>query len=440
MRNHKDNIERYLRGELSAAEMHALEREALDDPFLAEALEGVEETGRDNFLYDLHGLNKSIHERARSRKRKHIQMWGWTVGLAATVLLVAASGFLVVSLLQDQRAQKRAMEDSAELLRQASEPKDTLVIPLYKPAPLIASREGGARDQEVPPGGLHNPRAIVGRDADSALSEAAEITTAQPLADEPDIEVADQPAAVVTAPRQPVLADAGEQAREAKATRETGHNEAKKQIIIGKSAPQASGTTAAGDVAQTGKVISADSGTGMPGVRVTIEGTNKGTVTDNEGNFHITAPAQSALVFTFIGYEPQTVKIGDPRPLIVSLKEDVIALSETVVVGYGEARTTATSRAAEPEGGDRNFKRYLNTAVRYPEAALRNRVGGRVTVRFAIEPDGRLTGFEVLKGIGYGCDEALVDAIKNGPAWKPATSAGKPIRDTVKVRYNFQLP
>ena len=58
MRNRKSDIEKYLRGELSPAEMHALEKEALKDPFLAEALEGVEQTGADNFLYDLHGINR----------------------------------------------------------------------------------------------------------------------------------------------------------------------------------------------------------------------------------------------------------------------------------------------------------------------------------------------------------------------------------------------
>src|SRR5687768_17553486 len=105
MRNRKSDIEKYLRGELSPAEMHALEKEALNDPFLAEALEGVEQTGTDNFLYDLHRINRSVHDRSRRRSTKNnktIRMWGWTSAIAATVLLVAVSGFLVINILKDQ--------------------------------------------------------------------------------------------------------------------------------------------------------------------------------------------------------------------------------------------------------------------------------------------------------------------------------------------------
>ena len=105
MRNRKHDIEKYLRGELSPTEMHALEKEALSDPFLAEALEGIEHAGADNFLYDLHKLNRSVHDRMRRKTGKNsktIRMWGWTSAVAATILLIAVSGFLVVKILRDQ--------------------------------------------------------------------------------------------------------------------------------------------------------------------------------------------------------------------------------------------------------------------------------------------------------------------------------------------------
>ena len=70
MGDRKHDIERYLRGELSGEEMHALEKEALNDPFLAEALEGIEQAGPDNFLYDLHTIRRSVHDRVRNNPRK----------------------------------------------------------------------------------------------------------------------------------------------------------------------------------------------------------------------------------------------------------------------------------------------------------------------------------------------------------------------------------
>src|SRR5690348_15852939 len=108
MKNRRTDIERYLRGELSPAEMHALEKEALNDPFLAEALEGLEQTGADNFLFDLHALSRSVHDRTRSRKSRTIRMWGWTGAVAATLLLVAISGFLAVTIMRDQHAREQA--------------------------------------------------------------------------------------------------------------------------------------------------------------------------------------------------------------------------------------------------------------------------------------------------------------------------------------------
>src|SRR5688500_17133397 len=128
MRNRKHDIEKYLRGELSASEMHALEKEALNDPFLAEALEGVEQAGADNFLYDLHRLNRSVHDRSRSRKNKTIKMWGWTAGIAATVLLIAVSGFLVVSLLKDQNARQLSMEEQAAPAENTNPTLDSLTV------------------------------------------------------------------------------------------------------------------------------------------------------------------------------------------------------------------------------------------------------------------------------------------------------------------------
>ncbi|MDQ2658590.1 MAG: hypothetical protein M3Y60_14295, partial [Bacteroidota bacterium] len=112
MRNRKNDIEKYLQGKLSSAEMHALEKEALSDPFLAEALEGVEQTGADNFLYDLHQLNRSVHDRMRRKGRKSskvIRLWGWTAAVAATLFLLVVSGFIAVTLLRDQRVRDQAI-------------------------------------------------------------------------------------------------------------------------------------------------------------------------------------------------------------------------------------------------------------------------------------------------------------------------------------------
>lgn len=85
----------------------------------------------------------------------------------------------------------------------------------------------------------------------------------------------------------------------------------------------------------TGTVISEDDGAPIPGVNILEKGTNNGTVTDVEGNYRITVGSGATLVFSFVGYQSQEVVVGTQTTIAVTLKSDVTALSEVVVVGYG---------------------------------------------------------------------------------------------------------
>ena len=88
----------------------------------------------------------------------------------------------------------------------------------------------------------------------------------------------------------------------------------------------------------TGKVKD-ETGQGLPGVNVSIKGTTKGTQTDSNGNFSLTVPENNAsLLISFVGYSSQEVSIGDKSQLDISLKPDVTALAEVVVVGYGSTQ------------------------------------------------------------------------------------------------------
>ena len=93
------------------------------------------------------------------------------------------------------------------------------------------------------------------------------------------------------------------------------------------------------DKVVTGKVTSADDGTGLPGVNVVVQGTAKGTTTDVEGNYSIQlAPSENTLVFTFVGYKTVTLDVANQTVADVVLEGDVTSLEEVVVVGYGTQR------------------------------------------------------------------------------------------------------
>lgn len=83
--------------------------------------------------------------------------------------------------------------------------------------------------------------------------------------------------------------------------------------------------------------VSDDAGP-LPGVSVFVKGTNNGTATDFDGNYEITADSDAVLSFSFIGYKDKDVSIGGKTTINVKLEEDVSALEEVVVVGYGAQR------------------------------------------------------------------------------------------------------
>ena len=85
----------------------------------------------------------------------------------------------------------------------------------------------------------------------------------------------------------------------------------------------------------TGAILSKQSNMPIPGANVLVKGTSVGTVTDFDGAFTITASANDVLVFTYVGFEPQEIVVGEQSSITVSLVEALSALETVVVVGYG---------------------------------------------------------------------------------------------------------
>jgi TonB-linked SusC/RagA family outer membrane protein len=82
--------------------------------------------------------------------------------------------------------------------------------------------------------------------------------------------------------------------------------------------------------------VTDNAGEPLPGVSIVVSGSQVGTVTALDGAYTIPVPdAESVLQFSYIGYVSKTVKVGSQRIIDVSLSEDLQALDEVVVVGYG---------------------------------------------------------------------------------------------------------
>lgn len=80
------------------------------------------------------------------------------------------------------------------------------------------------------------------------------------------------------------------------------------------------------------------SGEPLPGITVMIDGTTKGTITDNDGAYSIEAGAKDVLLFSAIGYEDLREAVGNRNVINVTIHESSLFLEETVVIGYGSVR------------------------------------------------------------------------------------------------------
>lgn len=117
-----------------------------------------------------------------------------------------------------------------------------------------------------------------------------------------------------------------------------------KQVVL--STKSKSETTALPNKRISGKITDRQ-GEPLIGVSVTIEGSNQGTVTDTDGKYYLNVPAGTVVRYSYIGYNPQTIKIGSKDIYNISLSEDTQLLEEVVVIGYGLMKrkdiTTAVS-------------------------------------------------------------------------------------------------
>ncbi|TAE26860.1 MAG: TonB-dependent receptor [Cytophagales bacterium] len=146
-----------------------------------------------------------------------------------------------------------------------------------------------------------------------------------------------------------------------------------RQIVLRESDPNVSAVVVERTVG--GRVTATDSPEGMPGVNVSIKGTNRGTVTDRAGRYSLSIPDpvdNTVLVFSFVGYERQEVPVGNQTTLDVVLKPDDRSLNEVQVVAFGEQRTRdLTGSIASLKAADIR----LNTAAS-PDVALQGRAAG----------------------------------------------------------------
>ncbi|MFT3903326.1 MAG: carboxypeptidase-like regulatory domain-containing protein [Niabella sp.] len=337
------DIRRYLKGEMDARQMHDLERAALDDPFLSDAIEGYRLA--DDKLAEQHLEEIKTYVEAGQAQGKVVMLRSWMRWLAAAavigVMAVAAWWFTQqkddkVPVLTDNR-QSVAQPEYADTVNKLQK-EDTIT-------------EHSAREEAVtlPPkigeATLKNPSA----------SSSAPVMASKPL------KPAEAAPPVVT---EAVRPDVSLAATDSKVLSDADLSRRLQGRVAGVSVRQDSFKGVVTD--NTGRPVSYAS--------VTIDEKN-GTMTDAEGRFSLPRKDSAQRVtISGVGYEYAKATLSPNKLNTVQLEKAENNLDEVVVVGYGQqkkraivgaasARNIAYSQNASPVQGWNKFYKELRRSI-----------------------------------------------------------------------------
>ncbi|WP_169788146.1 SusC/RagA family TonB-linked outer membrane protein [Rufibacter tibetensis] len=137
----------------------------------------------------------------------------------------------------------------------------------------------------------------------------------------------------------------------------------------------------------SGRVVSAEDGSALPGVSVVVKGTTTGASTDVDGRYSISVSGSPTLVFTFIGFTPREIAVGNNSTVDVRLNTDAKAIEEVVVVGYGtQERRELTGATAKVTGAA-----IENVPVAGIDQAMQGRAAGVQISQNSGTPGGGVT-------------------------------------------------
>ncbi|WP_373330840.1 TonB family protein [Salmonirosea aquatica] len=208
-----------------------------------------------------------------------------------------------------------------------------------------------------------------------------------------------------------------------------------------------------GDINITGIVNTPDHKP-LRGAVITDSKGKKGAITDEAGRFSLKVPAGSALTLSHPDYGQIIMGIsgkykntdydltmpskGDKPSNMVSTPsadgQSVKITGQTSTFG-GSPIFTVVEKAPEFPGGIQAMYKFLGENIKYPEAAAKANVQGKVFLTFIVTSEGEIKDIQIMKGLGFGADQESVRVMSKMPRWEPGMQSGRP----VNVRYNLPI-
>lgn len=359
----------YIRGSRKGKEAHRLEKEAMRDPFLADALEGYSRVEGDP-TEQIERLRRQISIRT-ARKYRLAVIWS----IAASLLIgIGISTYILFQEKALPEGERIAMEQIPQ-----SEPVDLKrenVIPELAKTTLNDSTKSSQklisenRKKKISPSIMVRPKAVT----QEMMKEEEVFDTV--IAEEVPVKMKSSAAKVV------VAADS----------------------VFDNKLIASSGKI-------RGKVVD-EEGEPLIGASVLLKDTQQGTVTDKNGNFTLKIDGDRELVVDYIGYESLTLPVDTTKNLLIAMNEDRNVLDEVVVV-----KKAKRSDIPQPVIGQKAFKQYLKNHLIHPSNGECAHVKGKVLLTFWINKKGRPVSISVKKSLCATADKEAIRLINEGPDW-----------------------
>ncbi len=451
------DIEKYLAGKLSQLEMHAMEKAALDDPLLYEAMEGYEGMKDTEWNNQLVSLREAIANKGVVAKviplHKTKNRWWKT---AAAIFILGFATALTIYLANDnpeeknnpQIAQTPTITFAADSLLQPENPAPaTGTVSLNPTASATtediktttdlltqAQTEKKPDDKYIPDPNAPQVKAVENDAAAGAANNEKIIANAPPIVTNP-------PPAANNNGQSDEVNNAAKNKAAPKSLYENetlSRQKNNSNASFKKEAPLNNFFTA--------QVVAADN-TPLPFTNISIKKDNFGTYADAKGMVRLVSTDSILNIeVRSVGYTAKTFTLrnNQVQPQIkIVLQEDEMARKDTRVIGDVNLSTNRSSRRAtlvtdsvvnvEPADGWENYNTYVANNLDISEEMLKRDIRGEVELSFDVKSNGTISNIRINKSLGAEYDEAAKRLILEGPQWK--VKKGRKTSAKVKVQF-----
>ena len=400
----------YIRGLRKGKEAHRLEKESMQDPFLADAMDGYNQV-EGNHEQRIEKLRMQVS--AHSAKKKNTYAITWSIAACLIIGFGISSYFLFLKKSMTDEVFIAEESVSTKLAEPAAPP--TPAIPATPTVPATPQKEIALATTKVKTDSTPISE-ITARQADKKDMIAKIQTTSQP-----------QGAPVAAVPMMEEVSEETAALQEVVATIDTFESESDKKMKMAKVA-----TILPQNNMIKGRVTD-EKGEPLIGASVTYKGTNIGTITNMNGEFSLVKKDdKKRLTAEYIGYDPVEIRVDTSRTMLIAMNENKQALNEVVVVGYGAKKNKKSVTAGtvvkgneqankditpQPVIGKRKFQKYLKENLVRPTDEKCAQVKGKVVLTFLVNKEGRPFSIKVKESLCESSDKEAIRLIQEGPDW-----------------------